>query len=453
MLTLFDHQKKGVELLTEHESFGLFWDMGSGKTLTMLMHLSNLALAGEAEKILWLAPKSALGAVGRDLETMRKNDLAYRADALEGKILCMNYEKLSRKNSRWRKVVEETDWDVIVCDEAHSLCRPTSNRTKYVIGNGKTKGLITKIKYRYAMTGTPVTNSRLEDFWSFLQLMCGGNYMTYAKFEEAYMKTRYLPGTYIKVSVGYKNKGHLLDKVASYSQSIRKEDCLDLPEQMPDNVVKIPWRASTKRIYDKALKTDVLEATDEVFDNALVRILRLRQLASGCVSKDGESEVLESDKPDYAMELIENNPHKTVVFYEFKASFEVLKKKLEDANIPYMYLNGEQPNKNVWLDFQKADETECRVFLAQYRSGNAGIDLYTSSDTIFYEPCLSSTVLNQARSRTHRNGVSRACTYTFLIQESSIEEDIYGKLRNHEDFNEKLWLELKRKEYQEKIGG
>ena len=114
-----------------------------------------------------------------------------------------------------------------------------------------------------------------------------------------------------------------------------------------------------------------------------------------------------------------------------------------------MYLNGEQKDKNIWLKFQEADETECRVFLAQYRSGNAGIDLYTSSDTIFYEPCVSSTVLNQARNRTHRNGVSRACTYTFLIQKGSIEEDIYEKLRNHEDFNEKLWLELKRKEYQE----
>ena len=108
-----------------------------------------------------------------------------------------------------------------------------------------------------------------------------------------------------------------------------------------------------------------------------------------------------------------------------------------------------QPNKDIWLDFQNASEDECRVMLVQYRSGNAGIDLYTSSDTIFYEPCLSSTVLNQARSRTHRNGVSRACTYTFLISEGTVEEDIYERLRNHEDFNEKLWIELKRKEYLE----
>ena len=456
MLTLFDHQKKGVDLLTTHEQFGLFWDMGSGKTLTMLMHLSNLVLAGEAEKILWLAPKSALGAVGRDISTMRKNGMAYRAEALEKSVTCMNYEKLSRKDSKYRKQVDETKWDVIVCDEAHSLCHPTSNRTKYVLGSGKSKGLIENIKYRYAMTGTPVTNSRLEDFWSFMRLMCGGNYMTYSKFEEAYLKTVYLPGTYIKITKGYKNTKHLLDSVAGYSQSIRKEDCLDLPEQMPDNIVEIPWKSgqndglgATNVIYYNALKNDVLEANDEVFDNALVRILRLRQIAAGGITVDGKIKHLSSHKADYALELIENNPHKTVVFYEFKSSFEAIVEKLEAAGIPYMYLNGEQKDKNIWLKFQEADETKCRVFLAQYRSGNAGIDLYTSSDTIFYEPCVSSTVLNQARSRTHRNGVSRACTYTFLIQQGSIEQDIYEKLKNHEDFNEKLWLELKRKEYQE----
>ena len=154
----------------------------------------------------------------------------------------------------------------------------------------------------------------------------------------------------------------------------------------------------------------------------------------------------------YAIELIKNNPHKTVVFYEFKASFALLTKALESAKIPFMFLNGQQSNKMIWRDFQNASEDECRVFLVQYRSGNAGIDLFTSSDTIFFEPCLSSTVLNQARSRTHRNGVSRACTFTFLLTEDTIEDDIYARLQGHEDFNEKMWIELKRKEYRERNG-
>ena len=111
-----------------------------------------------------------------------------------------------------------------------------------------------------------------------------------------------------------------------------------------------------------------------------------------------------------------------------------------------MFLNGEQENKNIWRQFQEATDDECRVFLTQYKSGNAGIDLYTASDTIYYEPCNSSTTLDQSRSRTHRNGVSRACTYTFLLTEGSIEIDMYEALKQHEDFNEKVWFELKRRE-------
>lgn len=448
-MKLFEHQKKGIDLLTTHDQFGLFWDMGSGKTLTMLVHLSNLILAGEVEKILWLAPKSALGAVKRDLETMRNNGMMYRADVLQPAIVCMNYEKLSRKDSRYRQLVNNTPWDAIVLDEAHCLAHPTSNRTKYIVGSGKNDGLIDKIKYRYVMTGTPVTNSRFEDFWSFLRIMNGRTYMPYSRFELAYLYTKYLPGTYIKRVTGCRNPTGLLEEVASFSQSLTKAECLDLPECMPDNVLKIPLSSSAKSVYEKAMNEDIIESTDEVFDNALVRVLRLRQIASGHVSNGTDVVRFPSEKVSYTMELIENNPHKTVVFYDFRASFEVLTAALERAKIPYMFLNGEQPNKDIWLDFQKATEEECRVFLVQYRSGNAGIDLYTSSDTIFYEPCLSSTVLNQARSRTHRNGVSRACTYTFLLSEGTVEEDIYERLRNHEDFNEKLWIELKRKEYLE----
>lgn len=453
-MELFEHQKRGIKLLTEHESFGLFWDMGTGKTFAMLIHLSNLVLEGEASNILWIAPKSALGAVERDLRTMRKEGLGYRADALESALTCINYEKLSRSNSTWRKKVDNKEWDAIVLDEAHCVARPTSNRTKYIVGSGRSKGLVDRIKYRYAMTGTPVTNSRLEDFWSFMKIMKGGAYYNYSSFEGRYLKTRFLPGTYAKIVNGYKNEDELLESVGGYSQSVLKEECLDLPERMPDNVIRIPFKGgknnnmggkSTQELYSDALE-NVIEATEEVFDNALVKTLRLRQIASGQIGTENGIEELNTDKTEYAMELIENNPHKTVVFYQFKGTFNRMSKALTKAKIPFRYLNGEQSNKNEWIKFQEETEDECRVFLVQYQSGNAGIDLYSASDTIYMEPCVSSTMLDQSRSRTHRNGVSRACTYTFLLTKGTIEEDIYEALRGHEDFNEKLWLELKKRE-------
>lgn len=454
-MKLFEHQKEGIELLANHDSFGLFWDMGTCKTLTMLIHLSNLALAGLIEHALWVAPKSALGAVPRDFEMMRKNNMGYRADALEPILLCINYEKLSRKG-KWRTLVEETEWDAIVLDEAHCIARPSSNRTKYIVGTARTKGIACKAKYRYLMTGTPVTNSRFEDFWSFLQVATGGNYYNYATFEREYLQVYQVPGRYYKMIRGYKNTEDLLEKVASYSQSVTKEECLDLPPVMPDNVITIPFKGgknkelgkTTQEMYDDALE-NVIEATDEVFDNALVRTLRLRQIATGHITTEEGVKNLNCEKLDYAMELIEANRHKTVVFYQFEASFQALSNALKKKKIPFMYLNGSQSDKTIWREFQEASDDECRVFLAQYQSANAGIDLFSASDTIYYEPCVSSTVLNQSRSRTNRNGQIRSCTFTFLLTEGTIEEDMYNSLKAHEDFNERLWLELKLREKEE----
>lgn len=455
-MELFEHQVNALNLLTEHDSFSLFHEMGTGKTLVVLIHLSNLVMAGEiTDNILWCAPKSALGAVQRDFEAMRdKLGMSFRADLLEPIMTCLNYEKLSRKG-KWQDLAKQTDWQAIVLDEAHCVSSPGSNRTKLLVGTAKTKGIALKPKYRICLTGTPVTNSRIEDLWALLTIMKGGEYYPYKSFEMKYLKTRRMPQGF-SIVTGYVNEDEVINDMAAYSQSVRKVECLDLPDMMPDEIIKIPMDTrkskslgkSMKQLYADAME-NVIDEFDEVFDNALVRTTRLRQIATGHLKNEDEIYQLPCDKVGYAMELIENNPNKTVVFYEYKASFEALTKKLKSNKIPFMFLNGDQKNKDIWREFQKANVEDCRVFMVQYKSGNAGIDLYTASDTIFYEPCQSSTVLDQARCRTHRSGVTRACTYKFLITEDSIEEDIYERLQKHEDFNAKMWEELKRKEYLE----
>lgn len=457
-MELYEHQENGVAMLAEHDCFGLFWDMGTCKTLTMLIHLSNLALAGSVEKVLWIAPKSALGAVERDFEKMREVGWGYRVDSLEPLMLCINYEKVSRKTSKIRAELDFTEWDAIVLDEAHCVAAPGSNRTKYLIGTRGKPGLVAKAKYRYFMTGTPVTNSRYQDFWSFLYTMNKGVYHPYSSFEREYLKVRQIPGKHFTIVTGGKNKEELLNQVASFSHSVQKEECLDLPEIMPDEVIYVPLSTSINEEFSnrssvtlyKEAEENVIEDLEEVIRNALVRTLRLRQIAAGHIKDGQDYYVLKNNKVDYAIEWVNSTRRKVVIFYEFESTFRELTNALKKSRIPYVFLNGAQPNKNIWRDFQDADPSKCRVFVAQYKSANAGIDLYTASDTLYMEPCNSSTVLDQSRSRTHRNGQSRACTFTFLITKGTIEEEMYKSLQAHEDFNDILWLTLKRKEYLEK---
>jgi len=453
MIVLYQHQKEILDLLTQNERFLLLAEVGVGKTAPALINLSNLMLAGEVENALIVAPLSGLGAWTRDAQKLSPE----RQRLLKKGVTYVNWDKISRKDGKWQKQLFKR-WDCIILDEGHAIAKPTSNRTKYFVGVGKALGLASKAKYRYLLTGTLITNSRLEDLWAPLRFILDDEWMTWAEFKRHFLVTKTLPGSYAEMVVGYRNRSELLDIVARYSYRVLKKDCLDLPEEMPDEIVMVPWAdgknpgfdKTTHQLYEDALDSYV-EALDMVMDNPLTRRLRISQIAAGHIKESdtieesgrrvrGDTYHLKSLKTRYALELIENNPGKTVCFYSYRASCESMEKALKGAKIPFVTLNGDQPDKNIWQRFQ-SDE-RIRVILVQYQSGSTAIDLFASSSTIYLEPCDSSTLLEQSRARTHRNGQTQPCSYTFLLTEGSVEIEKYKRMCQHQDFDEAAWLEV-----------
>ena len=456
-MKLFNHQKHILELLTENDAFMVLCEQGTGKTLPTLIHLSNLYLSGEIKDALIIAPKSGLGAWERDTDKLSPT----RAKLIRENTTLINYDKLSRTKSKWREMCNK-EWGCVILDEGHAIAKPTSNRTQYIIGKGKFSGLNARAKYRYILTGTLITNGRYEDMWSPLRFI-NPAYMTYNEFKVRYLKTFQLPQTYVDIVVGYKHVDELLSQVANISFRVTKDDCLDLPEQLPDEVIKVPWSdkknalpfsKKTYPLYAEALDS-YIEAIDLISDIPLTRLLRMREIATGHIKESdtlnaqgkkvkGQTYLLNSDKPAYCLELIENNlPNKTVIFYHFQASCDVMAQLLTKNKISFVILNGAQKDKNIWRKFQ--EDESIKVIIVQYQSGSSAIDLFASSFTIFYEPTDSSTILEQARSRTHRNGQNHPCNYVFLIAENSIEEDMYKRLSSYEDFNEKTYREVVRR--------
>jgi SNF2 family DNA or RNA helicase len=454
--TLFNHQKDILALLTEHDRFMLLAEQGVGKTLVTLVHLSNLILAGEVTTALIIAPLSGIGAWRRDIEKFPPE----RRAALRKAIVLCNYDKLSRKGSKYQKQMWQS-WDFIVLDESHAIKNPSSNRTQYFIGKGKALGLVSKAKYVYLLTGTLITNSHLEDAWAPLRAVLGDDWLSWPDFKRQYLVTKNLPGSYAEIIVGYRHRAELLALAAQYSYRVLKKDCLDLPRVQDDEVVLVPFAdgtnaepfgKTTKALYDDALESYV-EALDMVMDNPLVRMMRLRQIVTGHIKESdtvaetgckvkGETYRLNSLKTRYAVELIEANlPKKTVVFYNFTESCASLEAALKKKGIAYLTLNGATKDKSVWMQFQ-SDDTP--VFIAQYQSGARAIDLFAASYTIYYEPTDSSEIMEQSRARTDRNGQTESCAYVMLLTEGSIEEDMYRSLCKHEDFAEESYREIAR---------
>jgi SNF2 family DNA or RNA helicase len=452
---LYDHQKEMLRLLTENDRFMLLAEVGTGKSLPMLIHLSNLLLGGEISNVLLVAPLSGLGAWTRDTEKLS----ADRQRVLKKAITYINYDKISRASGRYQKDCWKA-WDCIVLDESHAIAKPTSNRTQYFVGKGKNLGLASKCKYRYLITGTLINNSRLEDAWSPLRFILDDDWMTWVDFKRHYLVTKQLPGSYVELVIGYRHREELLATIARYSYRVLKKDCLDLPEELPDEVITVPFAPgkntdpfvkTTSELYDDALESYV-EALDKVMDNPLSRLMVMRQIATGHVKESdtrdergrvqkGTTHPLNSLKTRYAMELIENNrPRKTVVGYHFRASCAILEAALKAKHIKYVVLNGDQPDKNIWRKFQADPSTT--VILVQYQAGSQAIDLFASSYTIFFEPMDSSMLCTQFRARTHRNGQTQTCGYVFLLTEGSVEMDMYAKLNSHQDFSERLYRDV-----------
>ena len=380
-----------------------------------------------------MAPKSALGAWERDIELFDVMDRALLRD----NITLINYDKVWRGGD---KSPYNKKYGCIVLDEAHCIKNRTSQRSKFLLK------LACKADYRYILTGTPIGNGQLENIYSLYTFLdpylergrvCskifGGSYQ---KFQDRYciLNMYHKPSSYIHVK-------ELQEIINEHSYRVKKVDCLDLPEKLPDEVIKVDLME--KRLYKKLASESAILEYEILAENPLSRLVKLRQLSSGYLTyKDGnEDKLLElkTEKLSVLEEILESYPDdkKVVIFAEFKHSIGKISELLRKMKIKFVTLDGEQKDKTIWRKFQ-SDE-KIRVIVCQYQTANAGIDLFASDTIIYYEPTLRSNILEQSRDRIHRTGQKEKCSYIHLLTRGTVEVDIYRALSGYSDFNEALF--------------
>ena len=388
--------------------------------------------SGKIENALVVAPKSALGAWERDTELFDDLD----QEILKDNITLINYDKVWRgdKKSPYYK-----KFGCIVLDEAHMIKNRTSRRSKFILK------IACMAEYRYILTGTPISNGQLENIWSLYCFLdpymergypysriFGGSYKT---FQDRYciLNMYHKPSSYIHVR-------ELQDIINEYSYRVKKVDCLDLPEKLPDEIIKVD--CAEKALYKKLSSESAILEYEILAENPLSRLVKLRQLFSGHIKlESGEMLEVKNEKLSILQELIEGyeDDKKLVIFAEFKYSISQISALLRRLKIKHVVLDGEQKNKAIWRDFQ-SDKT-IRVIVCQYQTASAGIDLFASDTIIYYEPTLRSNTLEQSRDRIHRTGQHRPCSYIHLLTKGTVETDIYRALTGYSDFSEKLFVE------------
>ena len=224
---------------------------------------------------------------------------------------------------------------------------------------------------------------------------------------------------------------------------MKTEDVFDLPEQQEINM-KVDSSKEYKKFMKNSIITidtlnlcefkddsdfygqDVTPRVELVGDTVLVKFLYARQLC-GQYSKP---------KLEAFADLLESTGDRLIVFYNFTAELEAMKKIATSQDRPFSVVNGSTKDLKAY-----EEKTESVTFV-QYPAGAMGLNLQKANKTVYFTLPFgkgSCDLWQQSKKRTHRIGQANKCFYYYLLCKGSIEEKNLINLRLGKEYDDYLF--------------
>lgn len=441
---LFEHQEIGVKFLKENKRAILADEMGLGKTRQAIVAAEEVGdnvliicpaslKMNWAREILAVQPEAAIRIVNG-------HEVDQYATGMKQLWLIINYDVVHRSDNL--EMLEFMNFGTAIIDEAHYIKSSKSIRSKAVVE--LVSGRIDNV---FLLTGTPILN-RPEELYMLLKAIShplGNNWHSYVmRYCGAYWREtgrkkfnkltgQYEPLRFLDVS-GATNLQEL-HKELSKVYLRRTKDVLGdkLPSKIIANI-PVELSAQHRRLYNGAWDSymDYLdnnpiifsdlteEERQEKIDNIimtkhLVELQKLKQV----VSTAKISKVVED------VEQYIENDEKIIIFTQYTASLEELKKQLDKLSIKSVVLHGStsQEDRQKAIDSFQHD-SEVKVFIGNLRAAGVGITLTAASTVMFLDMEFTPALHQQAEDRAHRIGQSRQVNVYYYIAKNTIEEHI-----------------------------
>lgn len=438
----FQHQIKAYNLSLINPNFALLMEMGTGKSLTSVAIAARRYQRGEIKRLLIVAPTSVCPVWP---EEFLAAEIMYKIAVLEGPIQqrIKKLESLSQwtdflqvavinYEATWRMIDTLLAWkpDMVIADESQRIKNPSAQQSKAMHKLGKIA------KYKLILTGTPVQNAPLDFFsqYKFLNDKIFGT--SYYAFRARYAVMGGYGGHEV---IKYQNLDELIQKAHSIAFRVKKEEALDLPDQV-DEYMYCELEPKARRIYEE-IKEDSyteLENSEITVRNVLTRLLRLQQITGGYVNTDDATQKQVSRaKLEMLKEIVSDiveADKKVVIFARFVAEIEAIKKLMDELKIQYSWIAGEVPIKERGEKVKIFQEDpDCKVFIAQIQTAGLGITLHAADTAVFYSVDFNYANYEQARARIHRIGQKNNCTYIHLLAKNTVDEHVMKALQKKED--------------------
>jgi SNF2 family DNA or RNA helicase len=439
MIELFPFQKEDVEYLDGKVSALIANEMGTGKTYEAIARDQRFR-NGRPGATLVIAPLTILEDVWKkhfeeltDLKVValdpkdRKRSWAYW-HAIAGDVFIVHWEAL-----RLMPELQEVQWLHVIADEVHRAKNRKAQQTKAL----KT---IKRVRYKTAMSGTPVVN-RPDEMWSILNWLYPKTYTSYWRFFNRYVatETKYFRGRTVRVITGPKNLEAMHEELEPFYVRRRKEEVLpDLPDKYYTEI-KVDLTPTQRRAYDTMRKEMIAwigNQEQEVLAAPVViaQLIRLQQFAVAFAEYDGDHIRLSepSSKLDALMEVLDESEESIVVFSRFKQLVNLASRRLDSASISYVTLTGDTGQAVRRLNVDRFQKGDVRVFVGTLGAGGIGITLTRASTVCFLDRDWSPALNLQAEDRLHRIGQTNAVQVIDIVA------------RNTVDAGKKQMLELKK---------
>lgn len=372
----------------------LAMEVRTGKTLTSLSIADKLG----AQNVLFLTKKKAISSIESDNAMLGAN---YNLHVI-------NYESIHK--------IPEQDWDLVVCDEAHTMGTfpKPSKRSKQV------RALLAKHRpYVILMSGTPTPESYSAMYHQVYGI--AGNpfshYKTFYKFANDFVNVRQQRRGLHMVNDYTGGKETIIDAVKPYTLMYTQKEA-GFVVDTKEHVLHVKMSDSTQKMISKLKRDKVVEGKEEVIlaDTAVKLMQKVHQMCSGTVKfESGASMVLDYSKAEFIRERFEGK--KIGVFYKFKEELNALKKIFGDA---------------LTTELDEFNETGKNIAL-QIVSGREGISLRKADALVYYNIDFSATSYWQSRDRMTTKDRLKNDVY-WVFSEGGIEKDIYQAVARKKDY-------------------
>lgn len=440
------YQKQGVAWLYRLNQLRLGGvladDMGLGKTIQVLAllilkrHLSQLPKA--AFQNLLVVPASLIGnwksELGKFAPTIKfwiahPSGEGYQKpknDDLD--LVITTYGSLSKLE--W---VANTEWGVIVADEAQAIKNPGAKQTKAL------KSM--KAQHRLALTGTPVEN-RLSDLWSLFDFVSPG-LLGSSKVFESFMKRKIKSGESAYAPLKKLLSPYILRRLKTDKKVIQ-----DLPEKTE---MKSYCQLSKGQavLYQKSVETLAREI--QVIEGIKRRgvilsyLMRFKQICNHPSQFVKDGRFLEADSGKFQRlreicEVIADKQDKVLIFTQFKEMTEPLDAFLKGIfGKAGLVLHGDTAIKkrSEMVDqFQRDDGPP--YFVLSLKAGGTGLNLTAASHVIHFDRWWNPAVENQATDRAFRIGQKKNVLVHKFICKGTLEEKIDALIESKQSMSQEL---------------